>query len=80
MNDEKDILEALKMCCDPNNDCHECHYRKEHVGCDVLDQDALVLIIKLQKENDSLKAQLQAAEQAINTMKAKLRAAGLYHN
>lgn len=37
MMDEKDILEALKMCCDPDNDCHECPYRKEHAGCEVLD-------------------------------------------
>lgn len=77
--DEKDILEALKMCCDPDNDCHECPYRKMHAGCYVLDQDALNLIIKLQSENESLKAELTAAQQAINSMKIKLRAAGLYY-
>ena len=80
MNDEKDILEALKMCCDPDNDCHECPYRKMHAGCDVLDQDALDLIVKLKSENESLKAELVAAQQAINSMKSKLRAAGLYSN
>lgn len=34
-------------------------------------------ILKLQSENDSLKAELTAAQQAINVAKAKLRAAGL---
>ena len=80
MKDEKDILEALKICCDPDNDCHECPYRKMHAGCDVLAQDALDILTKLQKENESLKAELGAAQQAINSMKSKLRAAGLYSN
>lgn len=34
-------------------------------------------ILKLQRENESLKAELTAAQQAINAAKAKLRAAGL---
>lgn len=70
MKNEKDILEALKKCCDPDNDCRECPYRKMHAGCDVLEQDALDLIIKLQKENESLKAELTAAQQA--KMRAKV--------
>ena len=64
--DEKDILEALKMCCDPDNDCHECPYRKMHAGCDRLEKDALDLIIKLQRENESLNAELTVEKQAIN--------------
>ena len=34
-------------------------------------------ILKLQSENESLKAELTAAQQAINAAKAKLRVAGL---
>lgn len=77
MKDEKDILKALKVCSDIDNDCCECPYRKEYAGCDILNQDALDLIIKLKDENESLKAELGAAQRAISCMKSKLRAAGL---
>ena len=47
------------------------------VNCiECLSQNALDILIKLQSENKALQAQLQAGEQVINTMKAKLKAAG----
>ena len=94
------VEKGLELCSASNDTkyCFQCPYNCETHCIECLAQNALDILIKLQsenealkaelgaaqqhlqKENESLKAQLQAAEQAINTMKAKLRAAGLYHN
>lgn len=60
--------------------CSQCPYECERHCIDCLAQDALDILTKLRSENDSLKAELGAAQQAINSMKSKLRAAGLYSN
>lgn len=73
MRDEKDILEALRICSDYSNECVGCLYREIRNGCDALNQDALELIIKLQSENEALKAELTAAQQAINAMRTRMR-------
>ena len=57
--------------------CSQCPYDCERHCVDCLARDALDILTKLQKENESLKAELTAAQQAINAAKAKLRAAGL---
>lgn len=69
--------------CSASNDtkyCFQCPYNCETHCIECLSQNALDILIKLRSENESLKAQLQAAQQAINSMKSKLRAAGLYHD
>ena len=76
------IEKGLELCSASNDTkyCFQCPYNCETHCIECLAQNALDVLIKLQSENEALKAQIQAAEQTINTMKAKLRAAGLYHN
>ena len=76
------VEKGLELCSASNDTkyCFQCPYNCETHCIECLAQNALDILTKLQSENEALKAQLQAAEQAINTMKAKLRAAGLYHN
>lgn len=69
--------------CSASNDtkyCFQCPYNCETHCIECLSQNALDILIKLKSENESLKAELGAAQQAINSMKSKLRAAGLYHD
>lgn len=69
--------------CSASNDtkyCFQCPYNCETHCIECLAQNALDILTKLRSENESLKAELGAAQQAINSMKNKLRAAGLYHN
>lgn len=66
--------------CSASNDtkyCFQCPYNCETHCIECLSQNALDILTKLQSENESLKAELAAAQQAINAAKAKLRAAGL---
>lgn len=68
--------------CSASNDtkyCFQCPYNCETHCIECLAQNALDILTKLQSENESLKAELNAAQQAINSMKSKLRAAGLYY-
>lgn len=76
------VEKGLELCSASNDTkyCFQCPYNCETHCIECLAQNALDILTKLQSENEALKAQLQAAEQVINTMKAKLRAAGLYHN
>jgi len=77
------LVDGLKRCSDPSNQgfgCSDCPYYSETDCTYGLTRDALDILTKLQKENESLKAELGAAQQAINSMKSKLRAAGLYSN
>lgn len=74
-----DVILGLKCCAYPHDGeaCGDCPYNYE-TGCiGQLAADTLDILTKLQKENESLKAELTAAQQAINAAKAKLRAAGL---
>ena len=69
--------------CSASNDtkyCFQCPYNCETHCIECLAQNALDILTKLKSENESLKAELGAAQQAINSMKSKLRAAGLYHD
>lgn len=69
--------------CSASNDtkyCFQCPYNCETHCIECLAQNALDILTKLKSENESLKAELNAAQQAINSMKSKLRAAGLYHD
>ena len=69
--------------CSASNDtkyCFQCPYNCETHCIECLSQNALDILTKLRSENESLKAELGAAQQAINSMKSKLRAAGLYHD
>ena len=62
--------------CSASNDtkyCFQCPYNCETHCVECLTQNALDILIKLRSENESLKAELGAAQQAINAMKAKLR-------
>lgn len=76
----KDVILGLKCCAYPHDgeSCGDCPYNYESqcIGC--LAQNALDILTKLRSENESLKAELGAAQLAINSMKSKLRAAGLY--
>lgn len=77
-----DIILGLKCCAYPHDGeaCVDCPYNYE-TGCiGQLAADTLDILTKLKNENESLKAELGAAQQAINSMKSKLRAAGLYSN
>ena len=69
--------------CSASNDtkyCFQCPYNCETHCIECLAQNAFDILTKLKSENESLKAELGAAQQAINSMKSKLRAAGLYSN
>ena len=69
--------------CSASNDtkyCFQCPYNCETHCIECLAQNALDILTKLKSENEALKAELGAAQQAINSMKSKLRAAGLYHD
>ena len=62
--------------CSASNDtkyCWQCPYNCETHCIECLAQNALDILTKLQSENEALKAELTAAQQAINAMKAKLR-------
>lgn len=76
------VKEGLGLCSASNDTkyCWKCPYNSETHCIECLAQNTLDILTKLQKENDSLKAELGAAQQAINSMKSKLRAAGLYSN
>jgi len=77
-----DVILELKCCAHPHDGeaCGDCPYNYE-TGCiGQLAADTLDILEKLKSENESLKAELGAAQQAINSMKSKLRAAGLYSN
>ena len=73
------VEKGLGLCCasDDTKYCWQCPYNSETHCIECLTQDTLDILIKLQKENEALKAELAAAQQAINAAKAKLRAAGL---
>lgn len=74
------VIEGLKRCSNPSNQgfgCSDCPYLSETECVYGLTRDALDILTKLQSENESLKAELGASQQAINSMKSKLRAAGL---
>ena len=69
--------------CSASNDtkyCWQCPYNCETHCIECLSQNALDILTKLKSENESLKAELGAAQQAINNMKSKLKAAGLYND
>jgi len=69
--------------CSASNDtkyCWQCPYNCETHCIECLSQNALDILTKLKSENESLKAELGVAQQAINNMKSKLKAAGLYNN
>ena len=59
--------------------CQDCPY--ENLDAESCQKgavsDTIDILTKLQSENEALKAELGAAQQAINSMKSKLRAAGL---
>lgn len=77
-----DVILGLKCCAHPHDGeaCGDCPYNYE-TGCiGQLAADTFDILTKLRNENESLKAELGAAQQAINSMKSKLRAAGLYSN
>lgn len=78
MKDAVDVIEMLETCYSRNG-CEGCPY--ENLDLESCSRaavaDAIVALKHLQKENESLKAELTAAQQAINAAKAKLRAAGL---
>jgi len=67
--------------CSASNDtkyCWQCPYNCETHCIECLSQNALDILTKLKSENESLKAELGATQQMINSMKSKLKAAGLY--
>ena len=69
--------------CSASNDtkyCWQCPYNCETHCIECLSQNALDILTKLKSENESLKAELGAAQQVINSMKSKLKAAGLYND
>jgi hypothetical protein len=76
------VEKGLELCSASNDTkyCFQCPYNCETHCIECLSQNALDILIKLRSENESLKAELGAAQQAINSMKSKLRAAGLYHD
>lgn len=73
------VEKGLELCSASNDTkyCWQCPYNCETHCIECLSQNALDILIKLKSENESLKAELTAAQQAINAAKAKLRAAGL---
>ena len=73
------VEKGLELCSASNDTkyCWRCPYNCETHCIECLAQNALDILTKLQSENESLKAQLGAAQQAINAAKAKLRTAGL---
>lgn len=73
------VEKGLELCSASNDTkyCWQCPYNCETHCIECLSQNALDILIKLKSENESLKAELAAAQQAINAAKAKLRAAGL---
>ena len=78
MRNAVDVIEMLEICYS-RSDCASCPY--ENLDIESCSRgavaDAIVALKHLQKENESLKAELTDAHQAINAAKAKLRAAGL---
>lgn len=78
MKNAVDVIKMLETCYS-RNDCAACPYENLTIeSCSrAMVTDAIAALKHLQKENDSLKAELTAAQQAINAAKAKLRAAGL---
>ncbi len=70
-----DVILGLKCCAHPHDGeaCGDCPYNYE-TGCiGQLAADTLDILEKLKSENEALKAQLQATEQAIHVFKVKLR-------
>lgn len=59
--------------------CQDCPYENlDSESClKTAVSDTIDILTKLQSENESLKVELTASQQAINSMKSKLRAAGL---
>lgn len=75
-----DKVEKGLALCSASNDtkyCWQCPYNCETHCIECLAQNALDILTKLRSENEALKAELGEAQQRINSMKAKLRAAGL---
>ena len=75
MKTPSEVIKALNCC--SIGKCSGCGYAMDENCTYNLLRDATDILEKLQKENESLKAELTAAQQAINAAKAKLRAAGL---
>lgn len=78
-----DKVEKGLALCSASNDtrhCWQCPYNCETHCIEYLAQNALDILSKLRSENESLKAELGEAQQVINSMKSKLRAAGLYYD
>lgn len=79
MKNAADVIKVLETCF-YRDGCKDCPYENLDIeSCSrAVAADAIAVLKHLQKENESLKAELGAAQQAINSMKSKLRAAGLY--
>lgn len=68
------VLLGLK-CCSLGDDCDECPYTEERCR-EHLCGDAYHLLGPLENENSKLKEQLNAANQAIDVLKGKVRNLG----
>ena len=77
MNDK--VEKGLALCSASNDTkyCPQCPYNCETHCIECLAQNALDILFKLRSENEALKAELGETKQEINSMKVKLRAAGL---
>ena len=81
MKNAVDVIKVLETCF-YRDGCKDCPYENLDIeSCSrAAVADAIDVMKKLQSENEALKAELIAAQQAINSMKSKLMAAGLYSN
>lgn len=73
MRDAVDVIKMLETCyC--RSGCEGCPYENLDIeSCSrAVAADAIAVLTKLQSENESLKAELTAAQQAINAMKARM--------
>lgn len=77
MKDAVDIIKMLETCYS-RSDCADCPYEYLTIeSCSrSITADAIDVLKHLQKENESLKAELNAAHQAINILKSKLVESG----
>lgn len=77
MKDAVDIIKMLEACYS-RSDCEGCPYEYLTIeSCSrSVTKDAIDILKHLQKENESLKAELNAAHQAINILKSKLVESG----
>ena len=70
MNSIDEVRKCLACCSRRGYDhCRTCSYDEEESCIEELAGDALDILAKLQSENDALKAELKAAQQAINSLK-----------